>query len=161
MLSYSQISVQVAYRWIYGILIYLFVIFNTDQIFVAQLSPNQVLLWVSLFFIQYFLFNILFTSWLAMKKYSLAITLWGFFLDLLMITGINFIFGADRIDLLMLYVFPLFFSISNKLLNLGIYIISLLSLCGLFYIKNGPQLFFAMETLRYTVLSCSIYTLFF
>lgn len=161
MLSYSQLGVQVAYRWIYGILIYIFVLFNTDQLFVPQASPNQVVLAVTIFIIQYFVFNILFTSWIAMKKYATAITFLGFLLDIILISGLNFIFGGDRIDLLLFYLIPLFFSVSHKSLNLSVYLISLLSLFGIFYIKNGSQLFLTIEILRYAILSLSIYTVFF
>jgi signal transduction histidine kinase len=161
MLSYSQLGVQAAYRWIYGVLIFIFVLFNTDQIFVAQASPNQVLLAVTIFIIQYFVFNILFTSWIAMKRYNTTITLLGLLLDITLITGLNFIFGADRVDLLLFYLIPLFFSVPHKNLNLGVYIISLFSLLGIFYIKNGSQLFFTMEILRYALLSLSLYTVFF
>ena len=161
MLPYSQLSVHVAYRWIYGLLMYLFVLFNTDQIFVAQASPNQVVLGVSIFFIQYFLLNILFSSWIIIKRHSTAITLLGLFMDILLIGGINYVFGADRIDLLLFFLIPLFFSVSHKNLNLGVYFLSVVTLLGSLLLKNGSQLFFTMEIQRYAILSFSLYTLFF
>ena len=161
MLPYSQLSIHVAYRWIYGILMYLFVLFNTDQIFVAQASPNQVVFAVSIFFIQYFLLNILFSSWIIIKRYNTAITLLGLFMDIVLISGINYVFGADRIDLLLFFLIPLFFSVSHKNLNLGVYFVSVFALLGSLFMKNGAQLFFTMEIQRYALLSISLFTLFF
>lgn len=96
-----------------------------------------------------------------MKKNLFAITILGFILDLTLIAGTNYIFGADRLELLFFFLIPLFFSISHKWLNTVIYIVSLLLIGIIFYVKNGAQLFFTMEVLRYVVLSYSLYTLFF
>lgn len=161
MLSFAQLSVQATYRWIYGLLIYLFILFSTDQLFVPHVNPDQIVLGATIFIIQYCLFNILFSAWIAMKKNLFAITILGFILDLTLIAGTNYIFGADRLELLFFFLIPLFFSISHKWLNTVIYIVSLLLIGIIFYVKNGAQLFFTMEVLRYVVLSYSLYTLFF
>ena len=120
-------------------------------------------MWVvsCIFFIQFFLFNLLFTSWIALKKNSTTIVILGLILDITLITGVNFIFGADRIDFLLFYLIPLFFSVANKNLNVFVYILSLISIALSLYLKNGNTLFFAPEIVRYTVLSLSLYTIFF
>lgn len=154
-LNYNYISKQINYRWIYGLILAFLVFSNRGSFAVTQLTDVQLKIGLTILFAQYFIFNGLFSAWLSAKRWNKLIFSLGIFLDLLLISVINFVMGGNNFSYVMLYLIPLIFTANNRLAHNVTYLLAAFSYTALEVSVNANNFFDREIFLKYFFnLSC-------
>jgi len=149
MVNYNYLSKQINHRWIYGSILLLLVLGNKQAINVAGLSSGQVFLSLGIFFFQYFLVNGLFAAWIGHKRYGNPILAIGMLMDIILVSGINYIMGGSNFSYTTLYLIPLLYAANNRAFHNFTYVVSLITYTLVGYLTNLNNFFSGEIISRY------------